>query len=210
MSRSPTFRITSGRARLWTGGTDPWHFGVFPRTGDSNAAGGAVQRVVLLNPEEDRLCMVCEMVLDEDGNIGRAKFYEAVMRSHARLTYTQVARILVDGDKELRRRYKALVPHLENLYSVYRNLRRAREERGAIDFETQESRIVFGAGRKIDTIIPVVRNDAHRLIEECMIAANMATARFLAKKKVPHLLRVHEVRRRSVWPICVPSLGRSA
>ncbi|CAI8858623.1 RNase R [Methylococcus capsulatus] len=145
-----------------------------------------------LNPEEDRLCMVCEMVLDEDGNIGRAKFYEAVMRSHARLTYTQVARILVDGDKELRRRYKALVPHLENLYSVYRNLRRAREERGAIDFETQESRIVFGAGRKIDTIIPVVRNDAHRLIEECMIAANMATARFLAKKKVPHLLRVHE------------------
>lgn len=145
-----------------------------------------------LNPEEDRLCMVCEMILDEDGNIGRTKFYEAVMRSHARLTYTQVARMLVDGDKDLRRRYKALVPHLENLYSVYRSLRRARDERGAIDFETQESRIVFGAGRKIETIVPVVRNDAHRLIEECMIAANMATARFLAKTKVPHLLRIHE------------------
>lgn len=145
-----------------------------------------------LNPEEDRLCMVCEMLLDTDGNVGRAKFYEAVMRSHARLTYSQVARILVEGDQELRRRYKPLVPHLENLHAVYLSLRQARDERGAIDFETQESKIVFGAGRKIETIVPVVRNDAHRLIEECMIAANMATARFLAKTKVPHLLRIHD------------------
>ncbi|MDD2767172.1 MAG: ribonuclease R [Methylococcus sp.] len=145
-----------------------------------------------LNPEEDRLCMVCEMLLDADGNVGRAKFYEAVMRSHARLTYNQVAGILVEGDQELRRRYKPLVPHLENLHAVYLSLRQARDERGAIDFETQESKIVFGAGRKIETIVPVVRNDAHRLIEECMIAANMATARFLAKTKVPHLLRIHD------------------
>lgn len=145
-----------------------------------------------LNPLEDRLCMVCEMIVDEEGRIARSRFYEGVMRSHARLTYTEVARMLVDKDPDLRRRHKALVPHLENLHAVYRCLRRARDARGAIDFETQEARIVFGPGRKIERILPLVRNDAHRLIEECMIAANMAAARFLAHAKVPHLVRIHE------------------
>jgi ribonuclease R len=145
-----------------------------------------------LNPQEDRLCMVCEMIVDEEGRIARSRFYEGVMRSHARLTYTEVARMLIDRDPDLRRRHKALVPHLENLHAVYRCLRRARDARGAIDFETQEARIVFGPGRKIERIVPAVRNDAHRLIEECMIAANMAAARFLAHAKVPHLVRIHE------------------
>jgi ribonuclease R len=145
-----------------------------------------------LNPQEDRLCMVCEMIVDEEGRIARSRFYEGVMRSHARLTYTEVASMLVDRDPDLRLRHKALVPHLENLHAVYRCLRRARDVRGAIDFETQEARLVFGPGRKIERIVPLVRNDAHRLIEECMIAANIAAARFLAHAKVPHLVRIHE------------------
>jgi ribonuclease R len=145
-----------------------------------------------INPEEDRLSMVCEMLLNGEGKMLRSRFYPAVMRSHARLTYSEVARILIDGDKKLRRKHEALLPHLENLHRVYRQLRAAREARGAIDFDTQESRIVFGEDRKIESIVPVVRNDAHRLIEECMLAANTAAAKFLAKAKLPHLLRIHE------------------
>ncbi|QSA97704.1 ribonuclease R [Methylococcus sp. EFPC2] len=145
-----------------------------------------------INPEEDRLCMVCELLLSADGRTSRSKFYPAVMRSHARLTYTEVARVLVERDEKLREQRQALIPHLENLYKVYQVLRTAREERGAIDFDTQESKIVFGKDRKIEEIVPVVRNDAHRLIEECMLAANTAAAKFLAKAKLPHLLRIHE------------------
>lgn len=145
-----------------------------------------------INPDEDRLCMVCEMLFNSEGKIGRSKFYPAVMRSHARLTYNEVAKILVDGDQTLRRKRKNLLPHLENLYQVYKALRAARELRGAMDFDTQESRIVFGEDRKIATIVPVLRNDAHRLIEECMLAANTAAAKYLARAKIPHLLRIHE------------------
>lgn len=145
-----------------------------------------------LNPEEDRLCMVCEMLIDTDGAITRYNFHSGVMRSQARLTYTEVAAILVDGDKALRRKRRALLPHLEELHALYKALRRAREDRAAIDFDTQESRIVFGEGKKIEKIVPVVRNDAHRLIEECMLAANTAAALFLEKKKIPHLVRIHD------------------
>jgi len=145
-----------------------------------------------INPEEDRLCMVCEMLLNSEGKTTRSKFYPAVMRSHARLTYTEVAKILVEGDKKLREKRKPLLKHLENLYKVYQLLHKAREERGAMDFDSQESKIVFGADRKIENIVPVVRNDAHRLIEECMLAANTASAKFLAKAKIPHLLRIHD------------------
>lgn len=145
-----------------------------------------------LNPDEDRLCMVAEMLIAEDGKTTRSQFYPAVMRSKARLTYTEVAKILVDGDSGLRKKRKALLPHLENLYALYQALRGAREVRGAMDFETQESKIVFGANRKIENIIPVVRNDAHKLIEECMLAANTAAAKFLGRKKIPHLARNHE------------------
>ena len=145
-----------------------------------------------LKPEEERLCMVCEMYINTDGGILRSRFFSGLMLSHARLTYTEVARLLVDGDKSLRRKHRALVPHLEELHALYKVLRRAREERGAMDFDTQESRIVFGEGKKIEKIVPVVRNDAHRLIEECMLAANTATARYLARLKIPHVVRIHE------------------
>lgn len=145
-----------------------------------------------INPDEDRLCMVCEMLLNAEGKTLRSKFYPAVMRSHARLTYTEVAKILVDKDNRLRKEREPLLKHLENLYGVYQLLHKSREERGAMDFDTQESKIVFGSDRKIENIVPVVRNDAHRLIEECMLAANTAAAKFLAKGKIPHLLRNHE------------------
>jgi len=145
-----------------------------------------------INPNEDRLCMVCELYVSKEGQVYRARFFEGVMRSHARLTYTEVAGILVDKKRVLRKKYSALVPHLEDLYALYQVLRQSREQRGAIDFDTQESRIVFGEARKIEKIVPTQRNDAHRLIEECMILANIAAARFLKRQRIPHLLRVHE------------------
>ncbi|MGY6213848.1 ribonuclease R [Methylolobus aquaticus] len=145
-----------------------------------------------LNPDEDRLCMVCEMSVNVDGTVIRSQFYRGLMRSQARLTYTEVAKILVDSDKHLRRARRQLVPHLEELFALYKRLRWAREERGAIDFESRESKIIFGEGKKIDSIVAAERNDAHRLIEECMILANQCAARFLARSKLPHLLRVHD------------------
>ncbi len=145
-----------------------------------------------LNPHVDRLCMVCELLIDEEGKVTRTRFFEAVMRSHARLTYTEVARILVDGDKELIEKYKPLMPHLRELYALYKVMRVTREQRGAMDFDTQETRILFGKERKIEKIVPVQRNDAHKLIEEFMITANSAAARYLNVKKIPKLLRIHE------------------
>lgn len=148
-----------------------------------------------LKPKVDRLCMVCEMTISAAGRLSSYRFYEGVIHSHARLTYTKVAAIL---DREhpdsdfLRGEYRDLVSHLESLYGLYRGLREAREERGAIDFETTETRIIFGPERKIETIVPMVRNDAHKLIEECMLVANVATARFLEKHQLPVLFRVHE------------------
>jgi ribonuclease R len=145
-----------------------------------------------LNPEVDRLCMVCEMDIDQAGEIARFEFHEAVICSHARLTYNKVAAMLVDKDKELREQYASLVPHLENLHELYKVLRQQRTQRGAIDFDTPETRIVFGETRKIEEVVPVYRNDAHMLIEECMIAANVCSARFLLKNKIPGLFRVHD------------------
>jgi len=145
-----------------------------------------------LNPKVDRLCMVCELLIDNEGKVLRSKFMEAVMNSHARLTYTEVAKILVEGDAELQEKYRPLLPHLQDLYGLYQVLRSSREQRGAMDFDTQETRIIFGENRKISKIVPVVRNDAHKLIEECMITANGAAARFLTSKKMPKLLRIHE------------------
>ncbi len=145
-----------------------------------------------LNPEVDRLCMVCELHINEQGNVIRSGFFNAVMRSHARLTYTNVAKILVDGNKTLSKKYSTLVPQLQELYSLYKVMRKQRELRGAMDFDTQDTQIIFGVDRKIEKIIPTERNDAHKLIEEFMITANMAAARFLIRKKMPHLLRVHE------------------
>jgi len=145
-----------------------------------------------LNPDVDRLCMVCELGIDEQGKVVRSRFYDAVMRSHARLTYTEVAKMLVDGDTVLAEKYKPVMPHLRELYALYKVMRVSREQRGAMDFDTQETRIVFGKERKIEKIVPVVRNDAHKLIEEFMITANSAAAKYLNAKKIPKLLRIHD------------------
>jgi ribonuclease R len=146
-----------------------------------------------INPDVDRLCMVCEMTIDDVGKVTRSRFIEGVMRSHARLTYNKVAAMLVDQDPGLRSQYKSIVPHLDELYALFKVLRKARDNRGTIDFDTTETRIVFGKDRKIERIVPVQRNDAHMLIEECMIAANVCAARFLLRNKIPALYRVHEV-----------------
>jgi ribonuclease R len=123
------------------------------------------------------------------------QFYEAVMNSNARLTYTKVWDLLKEhaaqGNPELHKRYAEQVPHLKNLHDMYRTLKRTRNQRGAIEFETQESKFVFNAQRKIDNIIPVTRNDAHKLIEECMILANVSAAKTLTKNKAEALYRIH-------------------
>ncbi len=148
-----------------------------------------------LNPHVDRLCMVCEMNISASGRTSSYRFYEGLMNSQARFTYTTVAQIIDEKDKShsaIREQHAALVPHLDQLYLLYKALRGARDIRGAIDFETQETRILFSDDKKIDSIIPVVRNEAHKLIEECMLAANTCAASFLDKQKVPALFRVHE------------------
>jgi ribonuclease R len=145
-----------------------------------------------LNPNVDRLCMVCELYINEQGKVIRSRFFEAVMRSHARMTYTEVAKLLVEGNKKLAKKYANLLPDLQQLYALYQAMRVAREQRGTMDFDTQESKIIFGKKRKIEKIVPVERNDAHKLIEEFMISANQAAAKFLIRKKMPRLLRIHE------------------
>ncbi|MCL7461133.1 ribonuclease R [Pseudomonas sp. NW5] len=149
-----------------------------------------------LNPLVDRLAMVCEMTVSRQGELTDYRFYEAVIHSQARLTYTKVSQLLERPNsteaKFLRQQMPHLVPHLRQLYALYKVLLAARQQRGAIDFETQETRIVFGADRKITEIRPTQRNDAHRLIEECMLCANVATARFLEEHEVPGLYRVHD------------------
>lgn len=142
-----------------------------------------------LKPEVDRLALVCEMDITRDGTLKHYTFYEAVIRSSARLTYTRVAATLGGEDVDIA---AGLVPRLQDLYALYQCLREAREKRGAIDFDTTETRVVFGPERKIEEVVPVERNDAHRLIEECMLCANVATARFLARHKLDALYRVHE------------------
>ncbi|WP_058482016.1 ribonuclease R [Legionella spiritensis] len=142
-----------------------------------------------LNPQVDRLSLVAEMAISADGKITRSRFYRAVFHSHARLTYTQVGRWL--AGQRCDTEYEALWPMIESLHDLYKTLHQARKIRGAMDFDTTETSIQFDAQRKIERIVPVIRNDAHRLIEECMLAANVAVARFLEKAKIPVLYRVH-------------------
>lgn len=145
-----------------------------------------------LNPQVDRLCMVCEITLSAKGKMTDYRFYEAVMNSHARLTYNKVAKIL-EKDTALCERYASLVPHLQDLHDMYQALVKARQQRGAIEFETIESKFIFNALGRIERIDPVVRNDAHKIIEECMILANIASANFMAKHQEPALYRIHAV-----------------
>ena len=144
-----------------------------------------------LNPQVDRLCMVCEMTVSSKGRLTGYKFYEAVMSSHARLTYTKVWHIL-QGDQDLREQYAPLVKHLEELHNLYKVLDKAREERGGISFESEEAKFIFNAERRIERIEQTQRNDAHKLIEECMILANISAARFVEKAKEPALFRIHD------------------
>ena len=144
-----------------------------------------------LNPEVDRLSMACDMVVGVNGEIKSYEFYPAVMHSHARFTYTKVAAILADDKCDLAKEYAALLAPLQRLYALYKVFFKAREKRGAIDFETTETEIIFDAAGKISNIVPVKRNDAHRLIEECMLAANVCASDFLKKNEHPALYRVH-------------------
>jgi ribonuclease R len=145
-----------------------------------------------LNPRVDRLVLAADMVIDAEGEITAYQFYPAVMCSRARLTYTEVAEALTVPGSGAARRLEPLLAHLNALYELYRALARARARRGAIDLETVETYIECDADGRIERIVPRVRNDAHRLIEECMLAANVCAADFLTRAKRPALYRVHE------------------
>ncbi|MBL8442539.1 MAG: ribonuclease R [Zoogloeaceae bacterium] len=145
-----------------------------------------------LVPEVERLCMVCDMSISMTGTIKAYRFYPAVMFSHARLTYTRVAAALYQRDEAVRDELAPLLPHLENLDKLFQVLLKARAKRGAIDFETTETRMIFDDNGKIERIVPEVRNDAHRLIEECMLAANVCASNFLQERQQAALYRIHE------------------
>jgi len=145
-----------------------------------------------LNPDEERLCMVCDMVVGSDGAIDAYQFFPGVMRSHARFTYNEVAAILTNTRGPEAQRRRDLVPHLIHLHEVYRALLKQRAKRGAVDFETTETQIVCDETGRIVKIVPRTRNEAHRLIEEAMLAANVCAAAFIEAGAHPSLYRVHE------------------
>ncbi len=144
-----------------------------------------------LNPHVDRLCVVCEMRITAKGKLSGYRFYNAVMQSQARLTYTQVGALLLD-DVALPVDYQHLTPQLHELNSLFKVLHKERGKRGAIEFETTEVKFIFDEARKIESIVPLERNVAHRIIEECMLLANVSAAKFIEKNKIPSLFRVHD------------------
>ncbi len=145
-----------------------------------------------LNPDEERLAMVCDMLVDQHGEISAYQFYPSVIRSHARLTYTEVAAVLANTRGAEAHKRQALVPHLIHLHEVYRALLKRRAQRGAIDFESTETQIVCDDNGRIEKIVPRTRTEAHRLIEEAMLAANVCAAEFIESHQHPALFRVHE------------------
>jgi ribonuclease R len=145
-----------------------------------------------LNPDVERLSMVCDMLVAGDGSIAAYQFYPAVIRSHARLTYTEVAAALANTRGPEAERLAELMPHLLDLHDVYRALLKQRGVRGAVDFDTTETQIICDADGRIERIVPRTRNDAHRLIEEAMLAANVCSAEFISAAEHPALYRVHE------------------
>jgi ribonuclease R len=144
-----------------------------------------------LNPKVERLCMVCEMQVDFNGEVTRSKFHTAVMRSHARLTYTRVWQALGENNADARAELSDVLPQLEHLHQLYKLLAKARQRRGAIDFDTREVKFRLAPSGEIVQLGAETRNDAHKLIEECMIAANVEAAKFLDQRKIPALYRVH-------------------
>lgn len=145
-----------------------------------------------LNPDVERMCMVCDMQVDALGNVKRYQFYPSVMRSKARMTYTKVFEIISQPEGALAKEYAWLVPHIDHLYQLFKIMLKAREKRGAIEFDSAETIMIFNDNGKIDRIEPVVRNEAHRLIEECMLAANVCASDFLKEHEQPALYRIHE------------------
>ena len=145
-----------------------------------------------LNPHVDRLCMICDMMIDQQGKVISYKFYPSVMESKSRMTYTDVSTLLNETSPELTEKYKAIIPHIKNLESVYKILTKQRHARGAIEFASSETIMIFNDQGKIDRIEPVIRNEAHRIIEECMLAANVCAANFLIEHEHPALYRIHE------------------
>ncbi len=132
-----------------------------------------------LKPREDRLCLACDMSVDEHGAVTRSRFVAAVMNSHARLTYDQVWAYLQGGDLPFDKPRAGVSDSLDDLYALYKVLRKARRKRGAIDFESQEIRFAFDEKGGVADLVPTERHDAHKLIEECMILANVEAAKFL-------------------------------
>ena len=144
-----------------------------------------------LNPDLERLCMICEMNMDSLGELLDYQFYPAVMLSHARLTYTQVNEVLTSKKSNLRKTYANVIDNIESLHGLYKTLRISRQKRGVMDFDRIESQILFNDNGKIENIISRKRNDAHKLIEECMLMANQASAKFLQKHDEDFLYRIH-------------------
>ncbi len=144
-----------------------------------------------LNPDVERLCMVCEMTVDADGEVSKSKFYQAVMRSHARLTYNKVWQAVGLQNADAREEVADVLPQLEHLHALYKLLAAQRRRRGAIDFESHEVKFRLDGQGEVVSMGATERNDAHKLIEECMIAANVQAAMYLEKKGVPALYRAH-------------------
>ncbi len=144
-----------------------------------------------LKPDVPRLCVVCQMSVSNEGQITRSTFYRAIMHSKARLTYTEVSEI-IRGNETVRERYAHLLKPLTALHDLYQAFYKERKQRGAIDFDTIETRILFDVTGKIKSIVPTTRNVAHKMIEESMLAANVCAARFLQRHKKETLYRVHD------------------
>ncbi len=145
-----------------------------------------------LNPKVDRMTFVCDMHVNRDGEVTQSKFYEAVMNSHARLTYTQVWRAVGENDEDTRAQIATVLPHVERLHQLYHVLAKARATRGAIEFESSEVRFVLDNRGEVTQAGMLVRNDAHKLIEECMIAANVEAAKYLLAAHIPAPYRIHD------------------
>ncbi len=145
-----------------------------------------------LNPGVERVALVCDLAIGSKGAIKGYQFYPALIRSQARLTYTEVWEALAVPDSPAQRQHAKLLPHLRHLHRLYEVLAASRTQRGALDLDTVETQIVCDVNGRIERIVPRVRNDAHRLIEECMLAANVCAADSLKRSRHPSLYRVHE------------------
>ncbi|HIE91016.1 MAG TPA: ribonuclease R [Methylophilaceae bacterium] len=145
-----------------------------------------------LNPDVERLCMICDMEVNADGVVDKYKFYPSVMLSKARMTYTKVADMLANPNGEVAKEYAHVMPHVQNLYALYQAMLVQRKKRGAIEFDTSETMMLFNDEGKIDSIVPTSRNEAHKIIEECMLAANVCAASYLEANKHAAVYRVHE------------------